>query len=287
MILEHKTFDLYEKMVFEKAVLTPPYSIPNNMSNEACFLYVINGTYNLNSAIGHIKVEAKDGVLMECGNYYAQWIRSANYEKCEAIAVHFYPEILKKIYDTDFPTFIAKARDSHNNTGITRIKTDSTLHHYISSMQFYFENPHLVSDELLILKLKELLLLLVKTDNSDAIKEMMAKLFSPKEYSFKQVVEANIFSNLSVEQLAQLANVSTSTFKREFNKIYQISPAQYFKTKKLEKAAQLLSNTNNRISDIAYDCGFNDLAHFSKSFQEVYKLSPTNYRLNQKDKTMN
>ncbi len=286
MILEHKKFDLYQKMVFERAILTPPYGVPNNMTNEACFLYVINGSYSLNGAVGHISAEAKEGVLMECGNYYAQWLESANYDKCEAIAVHFHQDILKKIYDTDFPAFIAKAEKEQKHTGISKVKADSTLQHYISSMIFYFENPHLVSDELLILKLKELLLLLVKTDNSDAITNLVAKLFSPKEYSFKQIIEANIYTNLSIDQLAQLSNISTSTFKREFNKLYQTSPAQYFKTRKLEKAAQLLSNTDNRISDIAYECGFNDVAHFSKSFQETYHLAPSQYRLSHKNKSL-
>ncbi len=286
MILEHKTFDLYQKMVFEKAVLTPPYGVPNNMTNEACFLYVINGSYNLNGAVSQIKAEAKEGILMECGNYYAQWIESANYEKCEAIAVHFYPEILKKIYDTDFLAYVANAQKDQKATGITKIKADSTLQHFISSMVFYFENPHLVSDELLILKLKELLLLLVKTDNSDAIKSLITKLFSPKEYTFKQIIEANIYSNLNIDKLAQLASMSTSTFKREFSKIYETSPAQYFRSRRLEKAAQLLSNTDNRVSDIAYECGFNDVAHFSKSFQETYKVSPSQYRLSQKNKSL-
>ena len=43
-------------------------------------------------------------------------------------------------------------------------------------------------------------------------------------------------------------------------------------------AENLLKTTNGRISDIAYDCGFNDMAYFSKSFSQVYHASPSNYR---------
>lgn len=287
MILEYKTFDLYEKMVFEKAVLTPPFSIPRNeMSNEACFLYVLEGSHTISDPVKHLTIQAKEGVLMQCNTYYAEWLKSANYNTCEAIAVHFYPEVLKKIYDKDFPAFIKQIDSEKNKSGMNKVIGDSTMHHYIASMQFYFENPTLVSDELLILKLKEVILLLMKTENAVSIKELILRLFSPKEYSFKEIIDAHIFSNHSVDELAILTNLSTSTFKREFRKLYNTSPALYYKTKKLERAADLIIATDNRISNIAYDCGFNDVAHFSKSFQEQYKVTPSQYRLNQKNKSL-
>jgi transcriptional regulator GlxA family with amidase domain len=63
--------------------------------------------------------------------------------------------------------------------------------------------------------------------------------------------------------------------------LYNDSPASYIKNRRLEKAAELLLVSNERISDIAFDCGFNDVANFTKSFSEKYHATPTNYRLNQ------
>ena len=182
--------------MFERAVVTPPFRIPNHMDDEACFLYVINGEQKVNGPISELKIKAKEGVLMQCGSYYGEWLKSTNYDKCEAIAIHFYPDILKKIYDKDFPEFIKKVNKTENDPGMAKVVGDSTMQHYISSMNFYFENPSLVSDELLVLKLKELILLLIKTENAASIKQLIGRLFSPKEYDFKEVIEANIFSNL-------------------------------------------------------------------------------------------
>ncbi|WP_250347248.1 helix-turn-helix domain-containing protein [Flavobacterium anhuiense] len=72
--------------------------------------------------------------------------------------------------------------------------------------------------------------------------------------------------------------MSVSSFKREFAKIYHDTPANYIKMKKLEKAAELLQVSDQRITEIAFDCGFNDLANFTKSFTSKYHVSPTNYR---------
>jgi AraC-like DNA-binding protein len=114
--------------------------------------------------------------------------------------------------------------------------------------------------------------------------EVISSLFSPKEHSFKEIIDAHVFSNLSVEELAQLASLSVSSFKREFSRIYGDSPAHYLKKKKLQRAEELLLVSELRISDIAFDCGFNEVAHFSKSFKEKHGVSPTTYRLSQKGK---
>ena len=135
-----------------------------------------------------------------------------------------------------------------------------------------------MSDELLKLKIKELLLLLSKTDNVGIIKTLLAGMFDPLEINFKEVIEANIYNNLSVQDLAELTNLSLSSFKREFEKHFSSSPAKYIKRRKLEKATKLLKNTELRITDVAFDSGFNDLAHFSKSFQSEYGLAPSDYR---------
>ncbi len=61
----------------------------------------------------------------------------------------------------------------------------------------------------------------------------------------------------------QLANLSLSSFKREFRRVFNDSPARYLKHKKLERARQLLEKTYRRIKEIAFECGFEDFPHFA------------------------
>ncbi|MCZ6595838.1 MAG: hypothetical protein O6943_13125 [Bacteroidetes bacterium] len=69
MILEHRTINLFEKKVFETAVVTPPFRSINKLDNEACFLYVLEGGNDHYSEEGHIKYDKDEGVLMKCGNF--------------------------------------------------------------------------------------------------------------------------------------------------------------------------------------------------------------------------
>ena len=148
----------------------------------------------------------------------------------------------------------------------------------MEGLLFYFENPSLINEDILVLKLKEIILLLSQTRNASVIRVILSQLFSSNTYSFKQIIEANLFSQLTIEQLAEQNNLSVSSFKREFAKLYQDTPASYIKNKKLEKAAELLLVSDQRVSEIAFNCGFNDLATFTKSFSDKYHISPTNYR---------
>ncbi len=208
-----------------------------------------------------------------------EYLTQKNVKYCEAIAIHLYPDVLKMIYDKEFPNFL-KSVDEIQPSNYQKIKGSQLLKSYIESLQFYFDNPALVSEELLKLKLKELILLLAKTDNLQKIKNLLNNMFSKKDIDFKSIIEANIYNDLSINELAILTNLSLSSFKRSFKNHYEISPAKYIKQRRLEKATELLKATNLRISDIAFDTGFNDLAHFSKSFQAKYKLSPSEFRQN-------
>ncbi|NHF57991.1 helix-turn-helix transcriptional regulator [Flavobacteriaceae bacterium TP-CH-4] len=277
MIKHYQQFDLFGKKIFEKAIIEPPFRGFYHMPNEACFFYLKEGSCNLFAPSSKVKMKIKEGVVLQCGNYLFEMLSSGESTYGEALAVHLHPEVLKMIYDKEFPDFLLEV-DKVRPLRMERYPATELLRNYIENLEFYFDNPHLVSDELLKLKLKELILLLARTDNAETVRTVLASLFSSDEIGFKEVIEKNVYNNLNLEELAQLANLSLSSFKREFKKHYKSPPAKYIKKRKLEKASKLLKGTRMRISDIAYDCGFSDLAHFSKSFQRNFQLSPTSYR---------
>jgi len=279
VILEHLRFDLKDKMIFEKVRLKPPLGIGNPMPNEACFLYVINGTHRATSEKQSFQLRSYEGVLMKCGSFLSEWIKTNESEVCEAFAVHFYPELLKEIYEREIPDFMRKVDATKKDVTMSPVKTNKTLKNYVESMQFYFDNPDLVEDELIKVKVKELLLLLIKTESGSAIQHLLSSLFTPQQFSFREIINSNLYKDLSIQQLAQLTSRSLSSFKREFGKMYGQSPAGYIRKKKLDRASYFLKSTDKRVSVIAFECGFNDLAHFSKLFQNNFGASPTKYRV--------
>lgn len=90
-------------------------------------------------------------------------------------------------------------------------------------------------------------------------------------------IENNIFEDFSLDQLAEKANYSKYHFSREFNTKIGMSISQYIQERRFTYAVQMLSNTEKSITDIAFECGFNSLAYFTKKFKERYSITPKEY----------
>ncbi len=98
MVIEHRILNLFEKKVFEKAVVTPPFKRQNPLPNEACFLYVLEGENNSYSEEEHIVIQQEEGVLMKCGNYMYEGTPDRKTGRIGIVAIHFYPEVMRRIY---------------------------------------------------------------------------------------------------------------------------------------------------------------------------------------------
>jgi len=284
MVNDYKKHDLYGKTLIQKIELTPPFKFDFPVTEQACFLYVKGGELEYQIDDEQINIAINYSLLLNCINSGKQIYNSSSKSNCEIVIVTFYPEILKKIYNRELPLLLRKPKNIISNKSSEKINNDFLIQKYIEGLLFYFENPSLINEDILILKVREIILLLSQTQNAESIQVILSQLFSPTTYTFKQIIEANLFSQLTIEELAQQNNLSVSSFKREFAKLYNDTPANYIKARKLEKAAELLQVSDQRITEIAFDCGFNDLANFTKSFTSKYSISPTNYRQKQNNK---
>ncbi len=258
-------------------VIESPFGYDFPVEERACFLYVLNGEFKYRFEDNETQIPTYHSLLLNCIESGKQVHTAENKKAGEIVIVTFHPDILKKIYEKELPAIVQSGKVVSNQVAST-INNDFLIQKYIEGLLFYFENPSLVSDEILVLKLKEIILLLSQTREAATIQVILSQLFSPAKFTFKQVIEAHIFSQINVEGLALKTNLSVSSFKREFKKIYDDSPANYIKTKRLERASELLLASGERVSDIAFDCGFNDLANFTKSFHDKFGVSPTNFR---------
>lgn len=284
MIIDHKQYDLFGKPLVHKLVLKSPFKFDFPITDNACFLYMLEGEMQYRLDDEKINLPGKHSLFQNCISSDKQISNESPDHSNEIVIINFHPDILKKIYDRELPLLLKSQKNIISNQSLEQINNDFLIQKYIEGLLFYFENPALVNEDILVLKLKEIILLLSQTQNVKAIQVILSQLFSPATYTFRQIIEAHLFSPITIEELAKYNNLSVSSFKREFAKLYNDTPANYIKTKKLEKAAELLSVSHERISDIAFECGFNDLANFTRSFTEKYTISPTKFRLNQNDK---
>ena len=94
----------------------------------------------------------------------------------------------------------------------------------------------------------------------------------------RQYIEANYQEELSLAIVARQAGMSTFYFCKMFKKATGVLFARYVSCVRVEKAKNLLLNPNYRISEIAFDIGFQSLTHFNRIFKSVAGRSPTEYR---------
>jgi AraC family transcriptional regulator, exoenzyme S synthesis regulatory protein ExsA len=277
-IYEHKTLSYKDKAVFEKLVIGSFKRIPKIFhEREACFMFIKKGTIEFRTPEKVMRFDTGDAMLSKCGNYFFEQNKSGlegSNDKTSMIGAYFYPSIVKELFDYDL-----SVSDFELNYDTTKINIDSLIINFLESINFLLDNPSVAGSSLILTKLKEFLLLLSKTENAPSINEFVASLFKPYEYYFKTTIENNLFSNLSIGELSHLCGMSVASFKRKFVDTFNTSPKKYILKRKMEKASDMLSNGELRIVDIAYDCGFESISTFNRSFKKQFLKSPSAYRL--------
>lgn len=272
MIVNHQHFQFRNKCLVEKVQVKAPFRFELDFPMDACFIHFKEGNTTINASTQQVTLNAKESVVLKCGRYFSNLQPIPHLDSYEVIVVHLSRELLTDIYQTGIPT-VTKSL----NSSIQKISEQALITEFINSLEFYFQNPQIVNDQLLELKVKELILLLIQTSNSESILTLFSQLFTNQETNLKEIVNAHLFSDCTVQDLAYLAHMSESTFKRRFKELYHDSPANFFKVKRLERAAELLSLPNLTITEITFQVGLNDVAHFSRSFKSMYGCSPKSY----------
>jgi AraC-like DNA-binding protein len=94
----------------------------------------------------------------------------------------------------------------------------------------------------------------------------------------KDYVASHQSDPIKLEEIARALNVSTFHFCRKFKHATGLTFVEYLSRVRIEKAKILLHNKNLRITEIAYEVGFQSLTHFNRIFRKLVGHSPTEYR---------
>jgi len=82
----------------------------------------------------------------------------------------------------------------------------------------------------------------------------------------------------SIAGLAEIAGLSPYHFLRTFKRVTGVTPHQWLLRSRLRDAARRLVVTHDSVTDVALDCGFDDLSNFIRSFKSEFGASPRTYR---------
>ncbi|WP_299256329.1 AraC family transcriptional regulator [uncultured Aquimarina sp.] len=269
---------LYEKPLFSWYELSTPIEKELSLPSESCFAYILEGD---NQDVTKSGFSATKGtiILSLCGKTVGRSFSTIETGYISTIVVHFNQDVLQKVFDGEKPKFWKELdcplkKDSFQEDASALVKA------YFLSVAKFFEHKTALSEEILAVKLKEIILLLLQTEESSHFNLIIRRLFSNKTFSFRKVIDANLYEPLNLQRLAAMTNNSMTSFKRKFNKMYDSTPAKYITQKKLEKARSNLAFSQNSIQEICYDCGFINPSSFSRMFKNEYGCSPTEFRKN-------
>jgi AraC-like DNA-binding protein len=94
----------------------------------------------------------------------------------------------------------------------------------------------------------------------------------------KDLADARYAEPLGVDEMAAAAGLSRAHFSREFRRAFGESPHGYLLTRRLERAAALLRNTDRPVAEICLDVGLASVGSFTTSFKRTFDKTPTAYR---------
>lgn len=186
----------------------------------------------------------------------------------KAVAMHLSAERLRELYSKDN----IKPKTSGNQKIISFHK-HPLMKSCLASLIPYFDIQEDFPENIASLKINEALTIL-RTIDSD-IDTVLANFEEPHKIDLVNFMEKNFMFNMPLEKFSYLTGRSLTTFKRDFQKIYNITPQRWLTQKRLELAYYQLAEKNKKPTEVYLETGFENLSHFSFAFKKHFGLTPS------------
>src|SRR5688572_8661707 len=278
-----KTYPDFSRQLVCKGMLFTNYDCPQTSDKEKFYVecsyiaYVISGRriFHKNSK----SWELKEGtcVFVKKGAHISEKAPQEGW----CVMVFFIPDnFLKQLINENRNSLSLINLPAADDDMVLPLDANGLSTGFFFSMLPYFTQTPAPPENLLELKFKELVLSLLSNKKNSHFLSYLCNLYNNANPSLAEVMQNNFAFNLTLEEYAKLACKSVATFKREFKKVFNDTPAKWVLRKKLTLATELLENTSLTVGEICYECGFENQTHFSRVFKEKTGASPLRFRSN-------
>lgn len=196
----------------------------------------------------------------------------------EAIMFYMQPEFIREVlhkYQIQLKRSPAETQD------LCTVKVTPLLKNCIESLlPLYMQRPRHV-EVLIQLKMEELLLTLLDSEpeQAGALLNLLAGASQPELQPYLELIEQCLAEPLSVDEMALRLHLSPSAFKNNFKQHFGQPPAQFMLEKRLQRARQMLENSEQSITEIGLANGFESTSHFIQCFKKSFGKTPRQARL--------
>jgi AraC-like DNA-binding protein len=266
---------ILDKLMFVEYTCPIPDEESGIWSQTDYIVHVLSGEKIWRTLDGTVKVKAGDTAYIKKG---ASFIRQFFDDDFCMLGFFITDDFIKETMG-ELKERLHQSGNNDIGNHLLYIKETPLLKSYFQSMLHYFAGKNEPVNTLLELKFKELLISIVTDPENYSLRKYFINLANGA-LSLPAIMERNFNFNLSLDEFARLCHRSLSSFKRDFQKYYSMTPGKWLLSKRLDRAALLLNDASNNISGVAYECGFESISHFSRVFKEKFKASPQAYRNN-------
>ncbi|MEO1256059.1 MAG: hypothetical protein AAFY41_14410, partial [Bacteroidota bacterium] len=178
-MFDYKTISLFDQPLFTWMSTSTPAQGEVEINSEACLAYIVEGQDQFLIKEENIKATKGQFIASLCG--YTMSHMLSNYREQEGfmstVVVHFHKDILKRIYEGEKPPAWEELKRPVSKY-VVQQAANELITQYFVGITHLFKNQEALSEEILVLKLKEIILLLLQTKNADHLIQMIRSLFS-------------------------------------------------------------------------------------------------------------
>jgi AraC family transcriptional regulator, exoenzyme S synthesis regulatory protein ExsA len=203
---------------------------------------------------------------------------AADYTGWDVLVFYLKDDYLKSVFNEFRSHLSLTDLPEPNKEMIEMFEVDEHIRSCYKSFLPYFRNSKRLPESVLENKFKELLFNIFSHPENKHILAYILKIVDRYQTPIWEVMEENYMYNLKIEDFANLANRSLSSFKRDFKKHYKTTPGKWITNRRLKRAKAFLETTDKTISEVAFECGFKNTSHFSRVFKNKFSITPSDFQ---------
>jgi len=243
------------------------------------FVVILSGEKIIHTSDGDLHIKAGGAFFARKGSYLFSEIL-ASQEEYRTLVFFIDDSFLKHFLHRHCRFLAHQSADKVKD--IFTIPVSPLLEVSINSVLPFFLHHSEFSQPLLRLKLEELLLHILEADSSGHFINFLHTQYSTRKRELQTLMERYFLSRITISELARLSGRSLSAFKREFREIFHESPRRWITSRRLEHARILLAGSDQNVSEICFQIGFDNFSHFSQVFKRKYGCTPSSLQKTQK-----
>lgn len=242
------------------------------------FSFLSEGHKGVSYAQKHTQIDSTQFLLLSSGNCLMTEKLISDQGRYTSTLLFFDNKSLTDFFLKYPDLFTKNTEDTFSEVPFVVFQKDGFLQNFISSLSLMNSDNKRISVEMARLKFEELMLYLGDKFPEKILQLRTCVQESHEDFEIRKAVEAHTENNITIEELAFLCNMSISTFKRRFTKIYGSSPNKWMLQRRMEIAAALLLRAEEKPSDVYYKVGYENLSSFIQSFKQTFGVTPKEYQ---------